>query len=129
MSENNAFATKLLTNDAVIRIAMASDNTRQVADAASHSLAGPGVVWTSDDTVEAAWKYVLLANVGSAIVNVSVNFRELGPASTASCAVVDLWRWQSLPRAAGTLSVFGGLRPHASMLPRLNCAPRQTSAP
>ena len=124
LSENDAFATRLLTNDAVIRIGMSSDNTRQVADAASHSLAGPGVVWTSDDTVEAAWKYVLLANVGSsAIANASVTFTELGLASTASCEVIDLWQWKSLPRATGgTLSVFGGLRSHASLLLRLNCA-------
>jgi hypothetical protein len=121
LSENDAFSTALLTNDAVIRLTMASNHTRQVNDATSRSLAGPGIVWTSDDTIE-PWHYVLLANMGTAPANVSVDFVDLGLSANSRCDVLDLWQWQSWPRATRTLSVFGGLRSHASALVRLsNC--------
>ena len=123
LSDNDEFATALLTNDAVIRIGMASSNTRQVADAESRSLNGPGVVWTSDDELEPSWKYVLLANTGALHANsVSVAFTSLGLTAETRCDVLDLWRWESLPTAAGRLGVWGGLRPHSSLLVRLhNC--------
>lgn len=121
LSENDAFATSLLTNDAVIRITMTSNHTRQVIDAGSRSFAGPGVVWTSDDTIE-PWKYVLLANMGTGLANVTVDFVDLGLGANTSCDVLDLWHWRSWPRSTRTLSVFGGLRSHASALLRLsNC--------
>ena len=46
LSEMNAFAVNLLTNDDVIRITMASTRNRQVIDAASHAFDGPAIVWT-----------------------------------------------------------------------------------
>lgn len=121
LSENDAFATALLTNDAVIRITMSSNHTRQVNDATSHSLTGSGVVWTSDDTIE-PWKYVLLVNMGATSANVSVDFADLGLDANVICDVLDMWQWQSWPQATRTLRVFGGLRSHASALLRLsNC--------
>ena len=122
LSENDAFATALLTNDAVIRITMSSNHTRQVVDATSRSLLGPGIVWTSDDTIESTWKYVLLANMGTAQLDVAVDLADLGLSANSRCDVLDLWQWQSWPRSTRTLRVFGGLRSHASALVRLsNC--------
>lgn len=74
LRENGAFAMALLTNDAVIRVGMASKNTRQVAAGASHLRlrAGPGIVWTSDDEVN-DWKCVLLGNCGAAHANIVKN--------------------------------------------------------
>ena len=122
LSENDAFATALLTNDAVIRIGMASNNTRQVNDGGSHSLSGTGIVWTSDDEMESGWKYVLLINAGAALANVTVEFESLGLTAETRCDVLDLWRWESLPTVTGRLGVWGGLMSHASLLVRLsNC--------
>ena len=129
LSEMDDFMLGLLTKVDVIRITMNSMRTRQVIDAGSKSFAGPGVVWTSDDSTEAGWKYVLLVNLGPAESSVSVRFVELGIEPNWSCAVQELWgRQHLLPADTATAELTATLQPHASVLVKLSQCTAAASA-
>ena len=118
LSEMDAFTVGLLTNDAVIRITMMSENTRQNLDHGGRSFAGPGIVWSSDDVDEHGWKYTLLVNRAEASGTVGVDLDELGYPPGTGCNATDLWSGESLGVVYGVLQA--PLRPHASRLVRLS---------
>lgn len=121
LSEMNDFQVNMLTNDAVIRVTMASTRNRQVIDTASKSYAGPGIVWTADDSEKPGWKYVLLANLAAttaAPTTVAVDFAELGLTPMSRCSVTELWKGAQLPSATQTLSAV--LAPHSSLFVKLS---------
>ena len=117
LSEMDDFTLALLTNDDVIRITMMSNGNRQVLDAVGRSFAGPGIVWTADDTAM-PWKYVMLMNRANAVDRVAVSFTELGLTPATGCNVTDLWTGSQLGVAYAALEAT--LRPHASLLMRLS---------
>ena len=141
LSEMTDLQVKLLTNDDVIRVTMASSGTRQVIDAQSRSFAGPGIVWVSDDDASTQAgelkKYVLLVNLAATVSShgenytapgdditrsVGVQFEDLGIPRAHSCDVSELWNASKMDRASGVLSAT--LRPHASLFVALtNCGP------
>eukprot|EP00040_Diaphanoeca_grandis_P011265 m.57703 g.57703 ORF g.57703 m.57703 type:complete len:517 (+) comp22424_c0_seq1:423-1973(+) len=120
LTEMDSFMTNMLTNDDVIRITMASQHTRQTIDRTSKSFAGPGIVWTSDDSMEPDFKYVLLVNLGLNTTDVAVDFYELGldEAEGYECDVMELWNGTSLAKAS--VYVSATLRSHASSLLKLS---------
>ena len=113
LSEMDDFEYGLLTNDAVLRVAMAGKDPRQVV--ASGTV---GIVWTSDDSELAGWKYVLLVNRGAADLAVGVDLDQLGLVPESSCNVTGLWDGAARPRAYGRLETT--LRPHVSLFVRLS---------
>ena len=127
LSEMTALQRELLTNDAVIRVTMASSGARQVLDIVAQSFAGPGIVWTSDGDVSGVdggpQKYVLLVNIGDNVTRVvGAAFEQLGIPRAHSCTVNELWNATAMPPASGVLSAI--LRPHASLFVSLSgCGP------
>jgi alpha-galactosidase len=119
LSEMSDFYLKLLTNDAAIRVTMASTRTRQVIDAGSKSFAGPGIVWTADDNLESDWKYVLLVNMGENLTEVGVELPELGIPAAHSCQLDEIWNGTAIGRSA-VGRVRAMLRAHASLFVRLS---------
>ena len=61
LSEMDDFEYALLTNDAVLRVAMMGHSPRQVVAAGT-----VGIVWTSDDSEHEGWKCVLLVDIHDA---------------------------------------------------------------
>ena len=111
---------RMLTADAVIRVTMASSRTRQVLDIASKSFAGPGIIWTSDDD-DGVTRYVLLANLGNATLEVGVDFAQLGIDARHSCDCTELWNSTKMARVTGP-TMSASLRSHASLFVKLtNC--------
>ena len=71
------------------QVAMMGAHPRSVVDTAGPT--GTGVVWTSDDSEHAGWKYVLLTNRGNADQPVGVDYEQIGLAPEAECDVTGLW--------------------------------------
>ena len=119
LTDMNDFEIKLLTNDAVLRVAMMGQGPREVV--ASAGAPGAEIVWTSDDSQNLGWKYVLLVNRGTADLLVGVDFEQLGLTPDSSCSVTELW--ESKPRGQVYHRLTAMLRPHASLFVRLSdCA-------
>ena len=145
LSEMTPFMEWLLTNDAVIRVAMSSHRPRQVRDAISRSFAGPVIAWTSDggDGEEVGSsstgnysgdaehplpviKNVLLMNMLSNTSTVAkVDFPELGLTPAMECEVLDLWSGKRLTSARGQLQQ--SLRPHAALFAQLSACSHTAS--
>ena len=113
LSEMDDFEYSLLTNDAVLRVAMMGQSPRQVV-----AVGTTGIVWTSTDSGETGWTYVLLVNVGGADMVVGVDLDQLGLVPESACTVTGLWQGQVLPPTFGRLEA--ALRPHASLFVRLS---------
>ena len=116
LSEMDEFEFSLLTNDAVLRVAMMGTDPRQVV--ASGTSGTTGIVWTSDDSEEEGWKYVLLVNRGTADLAVGVDFDQLGLVPESSCSVTELWGGKAMEAVYGRLEAT--LRPHVSLFVRLS---------
>ena len=119
LTDMSEFYLKLLTNDAAIRVTMASARTRQVIDTGSGSFAGPGIVWSSDDTLESDWKYLLLVNLGANATEVGVAFPELGLPAAHTCEMTEIWNGTAMgqSRVGGVAAWLGS---HASLFVRLS---------
>jgi hypothetical protein len=124
LSEMSDFYLKLLTNDAAIRVTMASTRTRQVIDAGSKSFAGPGIAWAADDSLESDWKYVLLVNLGNVTTEVAVLYQEMGVPAAHSCQLDEIWNGTAMGRSA-VGRVQAQLRAHASLYVRLSACGAQ----
>eukprot|EP01052_Picozoa_sp_SAG31_P035926 SAG31_NODE_4404_length_3264_cov_2.812322_2_plen_346_part_00 len=124
LSEMSDFYLKLLTNDAAIRVTMASTRTRQVIDAGSKSFAGPGIAWAADDSLESDWKYVLLVNLGNVTTEVAVLYQEMGVSAAHSCQLDEIWNGTAMGRSA-VGRVQAQLRAHASLYVRLSACEAQ----
>ena len=125
ITEMNEFQFKLMTNDAVIRVAMMSQGTRQVVDLASPI--GDGIVWTADDSEMDGWKYVLLVNRGAVELVVAVDFVQLGLTFQTECNVTELWDSHELGLSYRRLEAT--LEPHASLFARLSGCKEQLHPP
>jgi alpha-galactosidase len=126
LSDMTNFQMKLLTNDDVIRVTMASSRTRQVIDASSKSFAGPGIVWTADDDVDTDVKYLLLVNLGANTTRVAVELPQLGIPAAHACLLSELWNGTVLGRSA-VGSVAATLRSHASLFVKISSCARLKS--
>jgi hypothetical protein len=113
LSEMDEFELSLLTNEAVLRVAMMGQTPRQVVAAGT-----TGIVWTSDDSVYEGWKYVLLVNRGDSTLAVGVDLDQLGLVPVSSCNVTGLWDGKVLEPVYGRLEAT--LCPHASLFVRLS---------
>ena len=119
LTEMNPFQLALLTNDEVIRVTMASSRTRQVIDATSASFAGPGIVWSADDSMDPTWKYLLLVNIGAVQLEVGVDFAQLALPTGVSCEMHELWNGTALGKSRSG-GASASLRPHASLFLKLS---------
>jgi hypothetical protein len=125
LTEMNDFEIQLLTNDAVLRVSMMGQDPREVVGSAGP--VGTGIAWTSDDSENEGWKYVLLVNRGSADLSVGVDFVQLGLTPDSSCNVTELWGSKSMGQVHGRLAAM--LRPHVSMFVRLSDCKDQLHPP
>ena len=121
----NDFALKLLTNDEVIRITMASTGNRQVIATGKTYFNDTAVVWTADDGDETrGWKYLLLVNLADTEHQVvAASYDQLGLSPEVRCDARELWSNGKTAAPAPLKGMFEAtLRPHASLLVRLfNC--------